>query len=62
MDRPTLVVAGRRDDIVPPASAERFFEAMPEPRAIHWGPYGHWDFMPSGLSPIWPFLERQLFG
>ena len=62
MDRPTLVVAGRRDDIVPPASAERFFAAMPEPREIHWGPYGHWDFMPAGLSPVWPFLERQLFG
>ena len=60
MDRPTLVVAGERDDIVPPESAQRFFDAMPEPRAIDWGTYGHWDFMPRGLGAVWPFLERHL--
>ena len=62
MQGATLVVAGEDDDIVPPASAQRFFEAMPEPREIVWGPYGHWDFMPQGLEPVWPFLERHLFG
>ncbi|PZC49423.1 MAG: Dienelactone hydrolase [Chloroflexi bacterium] len=61
MDRPTLVVAGERDDIVPPDAAQRFYDAMPEPREIAWGAYGHWDFMPQGLAPVWPFLERHLF-
>ena len=60
MHHPTLVVAGERDDIVPPDAAQRFYDAMPEPREIAWGPYGHWDFMPQGLTPVWPFLERTL--
>ena len=60
MDRPTLVVAGEHDDIVPPDSAQRFYDAMPEPREIAWGAYGHWDFMPQGLGPVWPFLQQHL--
>jgi len=61
MHRPTLVVAGELDDIVPPDAAQRFYDAMPDPREIVWGAYGHWDFMPQGLPPVWPFLERHLF-
>lgn len=60
MQRPTLLVAGEHDDIVPPEAAQRFYDAMPEPREIEWGAYGHWDFMPQGLPPVWPFLERHL--
>ena len=60
MHRATPIVAGEKDDIVPPDRARRFFEAMPEPREIAWGPYGHWDFMPAGLAPLWPFFERHL--
>lgn len=60
--RPCLVVAGRQDDVVPPASAQRFYDAMAEPKRIVWLECGHWDFMPQGLAPIWPFLEQQLAG
>jgi len=60
MDRPTLVVAGRNDDVVPPEAAQRFHDAMPEPRALTWVECGHWDFMPQGLSPVWPWLEQHL--
>ena len=60
MDRPTLVVAGTRDDLVPPSAAQQFFDAMPEPKMIEWLECGHWDFMPQGLQPIWPFLESSL--
>ena len=60
MTGPTLVVAGKTDDIVPPDAAQRFHDAMPEPREIAWLDCGHWDFMPQGLAPIWPFLEANL--
>jgi dienelactone hydrolase len=60
MNCATLVVAGTRDDIVPPDAAQKFFDAMPEPKRIEWFECGHWDFMPQGLGPIWPFLESTL--
>ena len=60
MDRSTLVIAGSRDDVVPPTAAQQFYDAMPEPRTIEWFECGHWDFMPQGLGPIWPFLEVSL--
>jgi dienelactone hydrolase len=60
MNQATLVVAGTRDDVVPPDAARQFFDAMPEPKQIEWFECGHWDFMPQGLDPIWPFLESTL--
>ena len=58
--RPTLVVAGERDDVVPPEATRRLYDALAEPKQIEWLPCGHWDFMPRGLAPIWPFFEEQL--
>ena len=60
MQNPVLVVAGRQDDVVPPESAQRFADAMPEPKEVVWLDRGHWDFMPRGLAPVWPFLEANL--
>ncbi len=58
--RAKLVVAGTVDDIMPPDSVQRFYDAMPEPKQIEWLECGHWDFMPQGLAPVWPFLDQQL--
>ena len=58
--RPILVVAGERDDLVTPEAVQRFYELLPEPREIVWLPCGHWDFMPQGIEPVGPFLERSL--
>jgi hypothetical protein len=33
---------------------------MPDPKSIEWLDCGHWDFMPQGVEPIWPFLESKL--
>lgn len=60
MTRDTLVVAGRNDDLITPESAQRFHDAMPDPKSIEWLDCGHWDFMPQGVEPIWPFLESRL--
>ena len=60
MDRPTLIVAGTEDDVAPPEVVLAFYDAMPEPKRLEWQPCGHWDFMPQGLAPVWPFLH-QLF-
>ena len=58
--RPILVVAGERDDLVTPEATQRFYDLLPEPREIVWLPCGHWDFMPQGIEPVGPFLERAL--
>ena len=59
-DRPTLLLAGVRDDVVTPAAAAAFFHAIAKPRQITWLQCGHWDFWPDGLKPIWPFLSEHL--
>ena len=58
--RPILVVAGELDDLVTPEATQRFYDLLPEPREIVWLPCGHWDFMPQGIAPLAPFLERHL--
>ena len=60
MTSETLVVAGRNDDLITPESAQGFHDAMPDPKSIVWLDCGHWDFMPQGVEPIWPFLESRL--
>ncbi len=58
--RPIQVVAGERDDLVTPEATQRFYDLLAEPRELVWLPCGHWDFMPQGIEPVAPFLERSL--
>ena len=58
--RAVLVIAGTQDEYVPPESAQAFYDALGEPRAIEWLDCGHFDYYPQGLAPIWPWLERNL--
>ena len=58
--RAVQVVAGDRDDVVTPEATRRFYSRLEEPREIVWLPCGHWDFMPQGIAPVGPFLERTL--
>ena len=58
--RSIQVVAGERDDLITPEATQRFFDQLSEPRELVWLPCGHWDFMPQGIQPVGPFLERAL--
>ena len=58
--RAIQVVAGERDDLITPEAAQRFYDLLSEPKELVWLPCGHWDFMPQGIQPVGPFLEREL--
>ncbi len=58
--RAVQVVAGERDDLITPEATQRFYDQLSEPRELVWLPCGHWDFMPQGIRPVGPFLERTL--
>ena len=58
--RAIQVVAGERDDLITPEATQRFYDQLSEPRELVWLPCGHWDFMPQGIKPVGPFLERTL--
>ena len=58
--RAVQVVAGELDDLVTPEATQRFYDLLAEPRELVWLPCGHWDFMPQGIEPVGPFLERSL--
>ena len=58
--RAIQVVAGERDDLITPEATQRFYDQLSEPRELVWLPCGHWDFMPQGVQPVGPFLERTL--
>ncbi len=58
--RAIQVVAGERDDLITPEATQRFYELLSEPKELVWLPCGHWDFMPQGIQPVGPFLEREL--
>ena len=58
--RAIQVVAGERDDLITPEATQRFYDQLSEPRELVWLPCGHWDFMPQGIQPVGPFLERTL--
>lgn len=58
--RAIQVVAGERDDLITPEATQRFYDQLSEPRELVWLPCGHWDFMPQGIQPVGPFLERAL--
>lgn len=58
--RAILVVAGEHDDLITPEATQRFYDQLSEPRELVWLPCGHWDFMPQGIQPVGPFLERHL--
>jgi len=53
-------VAGGRDDLIRPEATQRVYDQLAEPRELVWLPCGHWDFMPQGIAPVGPFLERTL--
>ncbi|MXX31516.1 MAG: hypothetical protein F4Z51_04660 [Chloroflexi bacterium] len=58
--RAIQVVAGEHDDLITPEATQRFYDLLSEPRELVWLPCGHWDFMPQGVQPVGPFLEREL--
>ena len=58
--RAIQVVAGEHDDLITPEATQRFYDQLAEPRELVWLPCGHWDFMPQGIKPVGPFLERTL--
>lgn len=58
--RAIQVVAGEHDDLITPEATQRFYDQLSEPRELVWLSCGHWDFMPQGIQPVGPFLERQL--
>ena len=58
--RAIQVVAGEQDDLITPEATQRFYDQLSEPRELVWLPCGHWDFMPQGIKPVGPFLERNL--
>ena len=58
--RAVQVVAGERDDLITPEATQRFYDLLSEPKELVWLPCGHWDFMPQGIQPVGPFLEREL--
>ncbi len=58
--RAIQVVAGEHDDLMTPEATQRFYDQLSEPRELVWLPCGHWDFMPQGIQPVGPFLERHL--
>lgn len=58
--RDIQVVAGEHDDLITPEATRRFYDQLSEPRELVWLPCGHWDFMPQGIAPVGPFLERSL--
>ena len=58
--REIQVVAGERDDLITPQATQRFYDQLSDPRELVWLPCGHWDFMPQGVQPVGPFLERTL--
>lgn len=58
--RDILVVAGQHDDLITPDATQRFYDLLDDPKDLIWLPCGHWDFMPQGIAPVTPFLERTL--
>lgn len=58
--RAIQVVAGERDDLITPEATQAFYDKLTDPKEIVWLPCGHWDFMPQGIRPVGPFLERTL--
>ena len=58
--RAIQVVAGEHDDLITPEATQRFYDLLSEPKDLVWLPCGHWDFMPQGIQPVGPFLEREL--
>ncbi len=58
--RAIQVVAGEHDDLITPEATQRFYDLLSEPKELAWMPCGHWDFMPQGIAPVGPFLERAL--
>ena len=58
--RHVQVVSGEHDDLITPEATQRFYDKLTEPKELVWQPCGHWDFMPQGIAPVGPFLERTL--
>jgi len=58
--RAIQVVAGEHDDLITPEATQRFYDLLSDPKDLVWLPCGHWDFMPQGIQPVGPFLEREL--
>ena len=58
--RAIQVVSGELDDLITPDATQRFYDLLDDPKELVWLPCGHWDFMPQGVAPVGPFLERAL--
>jgi pimeloyl-ACP methyl ester carboxylesterase len=65
LDRPSLVVWGRRDPYIPMRFAEAQRRAFPHARYVYLERSGHWPFLddPEGVAEaVIPFLREQIQG
>jgi pimeloyl-ACP methyl ester carboxylesterase len=63
LDRPALVVWGRRDPYIPVRFAEGHRRAFPSAEFVYLAESGHWPFLDdpdSAAAAILPFLKRQI--
>ncbi|MEX2238462.1 MAG: acetylxylan esterase [Dehalococcoidia bacterium] len=58
--RPVLMINGLQDDIVPPASGQRLFDAMGEPKRIEWYEGDHYGIRGKELKLMREFLRENL--
>lgn len=58
--RRVLMINGRRDDVVPPAAAERLFAALQEPKRISWYDGGHTDLRGEQFREMLEFFQETL--
>lgn len=58
--RPTLMINGRRDDVVPPESAQQLYDALGEPKEIVWYDGGHTDLTGELFKRMWSFLRANV--
>ncbi|HEX8833495.1 MAG TPA: acetylxylan esterase [Abditibacteriaceae bacterium] len=58
--RPVLLLNGRKDDIIPPSSAEVLFNAAKEPKKQIWFPTGHFIPPTEAGPPMAFWLEEHL--
>ena len=58
--RPVLMINGRQDAVVAPASGQTLFDAFKEPKQIIWYDGGHEDMRGPELKQLWAFLRTHV--
>lgn len=58
--RPVLMINGRQDQTVTPASGERLYAALQEPKRIEWYEGGHTDLRGPQFAQMYDFFRETL--